>query len=474
MKKWLTILVAAGLLLYPLAANAADYGSPPPQTQQVPPVAQPLVREGDFAVKLAAELGLGNPSDEAVAQDMLAKAGVVPLNGWIPDYPMTPVIVGQLQDAIEQASAQGTLPMSSSEATEALTILAAEMNLPTPAGDGTSAPQGSPSPPVPQDPTVINNYYYDAGPPIVTYYPPPPYYAYLYAWVPYPTFWFGFWYPGFYICNDFTTVVVVKSVDHYHREHWKQGTVSNHFFDPVTKRHAVVDPIIKTRDGKHRPTTMLRARNGEQFNNLAEMRREVNRTGFRNRGPGSFTNGADIRGFRSPEARKSAEAIYSRSLENMRKQGVREGSRNPGSDRQYMPSNRVREGNSSERQYTVPNRVRDGSIGERHYGPPSRTREQTVNLGGGRGYRTPNASPGLSNAPSGYGERRSYTPERMYRSSAMAPATRQGEQIRNVTRENVPSYRSGQHTIQTNPSARAYSGNGQFNNSNGFGRYGSR
>jgi hypothetical protein len=47
-------IVAAGLLLYPFATFAEDYGSQASQAQQVPPVAQQLVREGDFAIKLAA------------------------------------------------------------------------------------------------------------------------------------------------------------------------------------------------------------------------------------------------------------------------------------------------------------------------------------------------------------------------------------------------------------------------------------
>src|SRR5574337_680895 len=107
MKKWLSIMMAASLLLYPFAAFAADYGSQTSQTQQVPPVAQTLVREGDFAVKLAAELDLGTPDNEATAEDMLAKAAVVPSNGWISDYPMTPEIVGQLQSSIAKAAEEG-------------------------------------------------------------------------------------------------------------------------------------------------------------------------------------------------------------------------------------------------------------------------------------------------------------------------------------------------------------------------------
>src|SRR5574342_877608 len=129
MKKWLSILLAAGLLLYPFAGFAQDYGPSTSQEQQAPPVAQTLVREGDFAIKLAVELKLGNPENEAVAEDMLAKAGVSPLNGWISDYPVTPEIVGQLGDSITAAANQGKLPMTAGDATNGLYSLAGETNL---------------------------------------------------------------------------------------------------------------------------------------------------------------------------------------------------------------------------------------------------------------------------------------------------------------------------------------------------------
>ena len=102
MSKLLSIIMAASLLVFPFATFAVDYGSQSSQTQQVPPVAQTLVREGDFAIKLATELGLGSPTEEAAAEEMLAKAGVLPVNGWISDYPVTPEIIGQLNDSDQQ------------------------------------------------------------------------------------------------------------------------------------------------------------------------------------------------------------------------------------------------------------------------------------------------------------------------------------------------------------------------------------
>jgi hypothetical protein len=337
MKKVLSYVLAAGLLLNPFAALAADYGSQSQQTNQAPPVAQPLVREGDFAIKLAAKLDLGLPTDEAVAEDMLAKVGVVPVNGWLSDYPVTPEIVGQLQDAIARAAADGKLPMNTNEATRGLNALTAEMNLPTPAGGSasTAGTTGSIAPPEPStNPAVINNYYYDEGPPVITYYPPPYDYYYLYAWVPYPVFWFGFWFPGYYICHDFTTVVVSHP---FQGDVGRRHIVSNRVIDPVTRQVAVVDPVTRTSTGAIRSVTTLRTGSGRTFNTLAELRREPGEAAANvgtRRSPANTMTGTA--GFRSPEARKSAAAIYSRSVQAMRAGMARGGSVTRGEGKGYV------------------------------------------------------------------------------------------------------------------------------------------
>ena len=76
---------------------------------QPPPIAQALVREGDFAIQLAQALKMGQAKNEADAESALASAGIAPKNGWIADYPMTPDIVGELQNAIGTAADSGKL-----------------------------------------------------------------------------------------------------------------------------------------------------------------------------------------------------------------------------------------------------------------------------------------------------------------------------------------------------------------------------
>ena len=361
MRKWLSIILAAGLLLYPLATFADDYGSQPSQTQQGPPVAQQLVREGEFAVKLAATLDLGNPTDEAVAEDMLAKAGVAPLNGWLSDYPMTPQIVGQLRDSIAKAAGEGKLPMTSDEATRGLNNLTAKMNLPSPAGPGTAEAEGTPPHADQSNPTVINNYYYDQGPPVITYYPPPYDYGYLYDWVPYPVWWFGFWFPGFFICHNFTTTVVVSNGVFVNRTFVNRtAVVSNRVIDPVTRTVVRVDPVGRTGAGAGnvKPVTMLRTESGRTFTTLTELRKVAGVTGLNAGRPGSSVKSAPrTEGFKSPAARKSAEAIYSRSIAGARYGRMPERSAYRGAERQSAVSGRPygppasRRSNGSFKQY---------------------------------------------------------------------------------------------------------------------------
>jgi hypothetical protein len=209
--------------------------------RQVPPISQSLVPEGDFALKLATALKLGTPETEAQAEDILTSVGIAPKNGWIADYPMTPIIIGQVQNALIAAAALKKLPMGKDEALQAFQGLNAEFGLAIAPGPEQYAEDQPPSGSEYVPPPEIENYYYEQGPPIITYYPPPWDYNYLYGWVPYP-FWFsGFFFPGFFVLNDF---------HHFHHDHhFHQGhhLISNHFIDPKTHASLRVDPTTRTR-----------------------------------------------------------------------------------------------------------------------------------------------------------------------------------------------------------------------------------
>lgn len=303
MRTSLIILAAASLLLFPFATCEADNGPQDAQTYDVPPVAQPLVREGDFAIKLAALYGLGAPANETEAEDLLSSAGVIPLNGWISDYPVTPEILGQLQEAAARAASEGKLSMGAEKATQLLYELASQMNLPVPAGPETRAAE---APKAPEQPDIYN-YYTGYGPPIITYYPPPPAYFYLYAWVPYPVWWYGYWYSGFYICNNFSTTVVVGS---------RTTFVRNRYVDPLTRRVVRVEPVVRATGGSVRPLSILRTNDGRTYRNIREMRQGIVYGDVQQGGrgtPASRPPGAG--GFTSIGDRRSAQDIYRRSIE---------------------------------------------------------------------------------------------------------------------------------------------------------------
>jgi hypothetical protein len=218
---------------------------------QLPPIAQTLIPEGDFAIKLAEALKVGRPQNEAEAESILASAGISPKNGWIADYPVTPDIIGELQNAIGVAADSGKLPVNKDAALKALEDLAARQGLPVAADTESQVTEAGPPPNDVgySNPDVINDYYDDQGPPVVTYYPPPPDYGYLYSWVPYPFRCSGFRFGGFYILNDFHRSAFVNG---------RRVTVSNHFVDSKTRRVFSIDPRTRG-NGKSPATNVSRA-----------------------------------------------------------------------------------------------------------------------------------------------------------------------------------------------------------------------
>jgi hypothetical protein len=220
----INVFIVGGLLLTPVIIFAG-----PEQAL----VAQPLVREGTFAVDLVDALGLGTAADEVEAESTLAAVGIAPRNGWIADYPVTPDIVGELQTAVVEAAEANRLTMSKDEALTAFQDVLWKHNLAVRPSDGTADYAASYDSP---DSTIINNYYYDEGPPVVTYYTPPPYYYPYYAWVPYPFWWWDFWFPGFFVLVDFHKTVFV---------HGHKAFISNHFFDNRHHRFGRIDPVSR-------------------------------------------------------------------------------------------------------------------------------------------------------------------------------------------------------------------------------------
>jgi hypothetical protein len=240
MKSLLTALLILIFALSPVLLYAQTSQKP----MDKPPISQPLVSEGTFAVELANELKLGTTTNESEAESLLVGVGIVPRNGWIADYPVTPDIMGELQTSVSEAADSGRISMGKDEALKSFQDVATDYNLSVAAGQGAGEAPAANCP----DSTVINNYYSEEGPPVVTYCAPPADYGYLYSWVPYPFWWSDFWFPGFFVLADFAFVVEFDGHHHHHHGHFHKGRefISNHFRDPSTGTISRIDPANRS------------------------------------------------------------------------------------------------------------------------------------------------------------------------------------------------------------------------------------
>jgi len=231
------ILVIGSFLLFP----GLTIGESDQVTQGNLLLAQPLIREGDLAVRLVETFNLGEVVTEAEAESLLISIDIAPGNGWIADYPVTPDIVGELQTAISEAAESGKLAVSEDVALQTLQNILSDYDLSATA-DTSQTDTGEASPPDYPDSAGARNYYYDEGPPVVTYYAPPPDYAYLYTWVSYPFWWRGSRFPGFFVEKKFH--VWVHGPERGHGQY-----VSNYFQDSKSNKIFRIDPANRSKGG---------------------------------------------------------------------------------------------------------------------------------------------------------------------------------------------------------------------------------
>ena len=260
----------------PTVSGKADASSPTP-------VAQALVPEGVYAQRLIETLKLGAVKDDAKAEELLSSLGIEPKYGWISEYPLTPEVLGELDKDIATASAQEKIAPSTDQAVKLVNQLKSQLGFnvgispltaspPTPPAvtkiykyidnkggehftdsfesipteyrnkaklisQGSSAPTPGPppppdmssAPPIPSqyapapDADTLYDYYQDQGPPIITYYAPPEPYYYLYSWVPYAFWSTGYYYPCFFMLNNFRRQVAYNNSSYWVSHHAGPG-----------------------------------------------------------------------------------------------------------------------------------------------------------------------------------------------------------------------------------------------------------
>jgi hypothetical protein len=137
----LTACIVGALILVPIHLYGQNYGegrgnqSPPTnEAANGPPVAQSLVPEGIFASGLVKALKMGRAQNEAQAENMLSEAGIEPKNGWIADYPVTPDIIGEIQESVASSAQAKKLKMGEDEAQKAVENLVKSLALNVRAG----------------------------------------------------------------------------------------------------------------------------------------------------------------------------------------------------------------------------------------------------------------------------------------------------------------------------------------------------
>jgi hypothetical protein len=227
-----------GIFLISLLLAAVSF-NPLTQAEEAksipPPISQPMVSEGILAVSLATSLGVESTDDEISAESRLGEVGIAPANGWIADYPVTPDIIEEVRQSLSKAADDGKVPISRDETLKRYSDTIAGLGLTVRPYSGGEA---SAFIPVSCDnypnPSMIGTAYSTEGPPVVTYYCPPPDYYNLYTWVPYPFWWSEFWFPGFFILQDFHRHVHV---------HNRFVFVTNHFNDVRRNRMFRIDPV---------------------------------------------------------------------------------------------------------------------------------------------------------------------------------------------------------------------------------------
>jgi hypothetical protein len=385
MKKLIVIATSFALLMMPFIVHS----QPEQTTEQTPAIAQTLVPEGDFAMKLVVSLKMGTTETEAQAEDILSSVGITPRNGWIADYPMTPDIVVELQKAVMAAADSNKLPMGNQEALEAFNHLAAEFGLNIVAdASGSYSENQPPTSPEYVQPTIINNYYYDDGPPVITYYPPPWDYYYLYAWVPYPFWCSGFFFSGFFVLHDF-----YRTVFFGHRTF----VVTNHFFDRRTRRVAVIDPVRRMRGSRSWVASGISPRrgfNGETRKGAASIyERSRDRVRVGNTLPGTTGRGLTGNIARSGSQNQSGERVF-------RNGGKTTGRREPGASLENRNAGTFSQRGNVERRNEM--NVQGPRGGERKsFTGPSTTHERSFSAPsmGNRSFRSPESYGRTFSAP---------------------------------------------------------------------------
>ncbi len=338
------LLISLTIMSIILMFGAAAVPAGPEPNPELTSAAPPLLRSGDFAISLAEALGLGAVNDEVEAQSLLASRGIAPRSGWFSNYPVTPLVMGELRESVINSSESGRLAVTRNDALAAFDSLAMDLGLAVdPSGGQAYAeapPPGSEPPPAEAPyggpPPPFDNSYYGGEPPILAYYPPPPAYLGYYDWVPYPFFYTGIPFSGFFILHDFHRVHRHHHFHHkHHRKHYAydgrsgRRLISNQRFDRelgqtvrVRPRTALRAERLAAAVGDRAPAAVAPSNSGQgslssfRDTSNAESSRDLRRAERLERANSVRGNAGEGRSFRGSELSRS-ETGRSRALNTL-------------------------------------------------------------------------------------------------------------------------------------------------------------
>ncbi len=160
-------------------------------TPQVPEPSPRIVTQGEFAIQLVEELGLGDEPTAEDAADILTNVLISPrLGQWELDQPMTPELAVRLRELTVAAAEMGRITLSPEQVLLAFDTTAAQLGLTIPETIGSEETSESPYP-IAETPALVS-----------VESPPPDIYPY-YIWVPVAGgfWWNDFLFPGFFVLN---------------------------------------------------------------------------------------------------------------------------------------------------------------------------------------------------------------------------------------------------------------------------------
>lgn len=164
-----------------------------PIPEQMQATAPSPVTQGEFAVQLVTELGLGKQLGPEEAADLLTRIRIAPpLGRWEFNEPMTPELTVRLRTLTVAATQMGWLTLTPDQALLSFDTTAALLGVVIPANSSPATAELS-------YPNV------EIPPPLVYVTQPPPVVVSYYAWVPVVDgFWLGnTWFGGFFVLTSF-------------------------------------------------------------------------------------------------------------------------------------------------------------------------------------------------------------------------------------------------------------------------------